>query len=126
MTTHLATQDNVSTAQRGRLNLSRYVGESVLIYPKRQHSHLPASALFSVPLTLHLEQLDGNCAHFKITADKRLVVVRDEIFKRNNSFQPQSSWTEDALRRAFYETAREYLDEQTFKVLHEMAVARIG
>lgn len=128
MTTSIATQESPAMAQRGRLSLSRYVGESVLIYPKHQHAHLPVAALFSVPVTIQLEQVqvEGGSAHFKITADKRLVVVRNEIFKRNNQFQPQSTWTDDALRRAFYDMARDYLDERTFNVLNQKAQERIG
>lgn len=112
-------------AQRGRLNLTRYVGESVLIYPKRQHQNLPAQALFSAPIEVQFDKLDDGCAHWRVTADKRLVVVRDEIYKRNSTpFQPKPSWTEDAHRRAFVDIAREILDTAIFQHIYQQALEK--
>jgi hypothetical protein len=125
--TDIATTDPQMDAQRGRLSLTRYAGESVLIYPKPQHKHLPAQALFSAPIEVQFEKLDGTCAHWRVTADTRLVVVRDEIYKRSsNQFQPKSTWTDDAHRRAFFDIAREYLDADTFQHIHQQAQERTG
>lgn len=125
--TDIALPDSHLNAQRGRLNLTRYVGESVLIYPKRQHQNLPAQALFSAPIEVQFEKLDDSCAHWRVTADKRLVVVRDEIYKRNSApFQPKSTWTEDSHRRAFFDIAREQLDAATFQRIHQQALERVG
>ncbi|MFZ5605420.1 MAG: hypothetical protein ACOY7J_23420 [Pseudomonadota bacterium] len=125
--TDIAIPAPLLNAQRGRLNLSRYVGESVLIYPKPQHKNLPAQALFSAPIEVQFEKLADGCAHWRVTADKRLVVVRDEIYKRNSElFQPKSTWTDDAHRRAFFDIARENLDAATFQRFHEQALERAG
>lgn len=117
-----------SANQRGSLTLMRYPNQSILVYPGEQASHLPAEMLFFEPLRISVQSVNTSAqgaAHVRVEADRRLVVVRDEIYHRNGrKFEPAPALREDAYRRAFVDLARAVLDEQSFEQISELAWQR--
>lgn len=114
-------------AQRGSLHLRRYPGQSILIYPKHQSRNVVTGELFAEPIAIIVEGIDENEAvHTRVVADKRLVVVRDEIYSRNgNRFTPAPARREEAYRRAFVEIAKLLLDEHQFADVSRQAWQRV-
>lgn len=112
--------------QRGSLNLMRYPNQSILIYPKPQALGITASELFAEPIEITMDSVGPKDAiHTRIVADKRLVVVRDEIYRRNgNTFTPAPALREEAFRRAFVEAARALLGSELFDTLSRQAWQR--
>lgn len=112
--------------QRGSLNLMRYPGQSILIYPKHRALRFSARDLFAEPIEIKVESVgQREDVHTRIVADKQLVVVRDEIFRRNGgTFSPAPALREEAFRRAFVEIARTLLDNQQFEQLSHQAWKR--
>lgn len=118
----IAAKKTLSMPQRGRLHLSRAPGESVFIYPKAQSMSEPAQNLFSTPLSIRIEYIEPNAAQLQISANRGLVVVRDEIFQRNQFFEPRDNSADDSVRRVFFELAKKTLDEATFHLLLQTAI----
>jgi hypothetical protein len=112
--------------QRGSLNLMRYPGQSILIYPKTRAMAVSARDLFAEPIEIIVDSVGPrDDVHARIVADKQLVVVRDEIYRRNgNAFAPAPALREEAYRRAFVEIARIVLDNQQFETLSRQAWQR--
>lgn len=112
--------------QRGSLNLMRYPGQSILIYPKPRMSGITAGDLFVEPIEIIVDSVGPrDDVHSRIVADKRLVVVRDEIYRRNgNTFTPDPALREEAFRRAFFELARTCLGSDLFENLSRQAWQR--
>lgn len=112
--------------QRGSLNLMRYPGQSILVYPKHRAMGISARDLFADPIEIIVNSVgQQDDVHTRIIADKRLVVVRDEIYRRNgNTFAPAPALREDAFRRAFVDIARTLLDSEHFERLSRQAWQR--
>lgn len=116
----------VGQDQRGRLSLSRYAGQSVLVYPRDSFLQVTAQELFSEPLTFLVDRVENDSVYLRIVADTRLVVVRDEIFKRNGrQFAPSPALRSEAFRRVFYELAKATLNEHVFTRLSDNAWRRV-
>lgn len=105
--------------QRGSLNLMRYPGQSILIYPAPSVLQVPIAQLFAEPIEVLLDYIGRKSAvHIRLNADKRLVMVRKEIYARNgHSFEPAPSRREDAFRRAFVRAAKDQLDPAVFDLI---------
>lgn len=121
------TEQNQSHGQRGSLNLMRYPGQSILIYPKPRMSSVSAGELFVEPIEIIVDSVGPqDDVHSRIVADKRLVVVRNEIYRRNgNAFSPDPALREEAFRRAFFELARACLGSGLFEELSRQAWQRV-
>jgi hypothetical protein len=104
----------------------RYPGQSILIYPKHRTKGITARDLFAEPIEIIVDSVgQRDDVHTRIVADKRLVVVRDEIYRRNgNSYTPAPALREEAYRRAFVEIARMMLNKDLFTSLSQQAWLR--
>lgn len=112
--------------QRGSLNLMRYPGQSILIYPQSKAMDITARDLFAEPIEIIVDSVGQHeGVHTRIVADKQLVVVRYEIYRRNGgTFSPAPALREEAFRRAFVEIACTLLDKQQFEKLSHQAWQR--
>ena len=119
-------EDTPHSGQRGSLNLMRYPGQSILVYPKHRALTTSARELFADPIEIIVDSVgQREEVHTRIVADKRLVVVRNELYRRNgNTFVPAETLREDAYRRAFVEIAKSLMDSKQFESLSRQAWQR--
>lgn len=113
-------------AQHGRLCLSRYLGQSIFVYPSNSGRTASADDLFADPLRIVVERIESDSVALRVIADTRLVVVRDEIYRQHKtSFRPNESLRSDAHKRAFFDIAREILPDTRFNQLNQAAWKRV-
>lgn len=128
MTKKNARNNAGNEAQHGRLCLSRYIGQSIFVYPSADGRNASAADLFADPLRIVVERIEPEpeSVALRVIADTRLVVVRDEIYKQHKtSFRPNESLRTDAHKRAFFDIAREILPDARFDQLSEAAWRRV-
>lgn len=113
--------------QQGKLNLSRFPGQTILLYPSEAAMKSSVADLFSEPMKLHVASVSKNKEVYScISADRRLVIVRQEIYERSGfSYSPADALSEEAYRRAFIETASDLLGEDQFEEISRKAWAKV-
>lgn len=113
---------------QGKLNLSRYPGQAILLYPSQSAMESTVAELFAEPMLIQFTSVTkNNEVYSRISADRRLVIVRQEIYNRNTfHYNPSPAMNEEAYRKAFVQLASEMLDEEQFEAISRRSWSKVG
>lgn len=107
------------------LSITRQEGETFLIYPGKGNECLNAQQLFTNPVSITLTSISNyNGVRLNIDADKRLSIVRKELWEKTKGhFHRGQHSNQNTYNANFIRVAHETLDKRTLeKILNKVAL----